>query len=428
MNGRPLSQFIRKFFESRAALDARAYNTHLAFRITLSSGAQIDLSTEPLLMTSMSKRGESVTLEPPIFFQGKVLTAPDIQFTQTDANDGGTTFTVSNLDYLLSALIPENERLFDGAQVTVYLCFPKGDGGFEGLIYGIGNLRTSEGDHEFAPISYVSDLSDKSVTAGGRDITQKCLNILGVMSGRSWCGATGLAVGATCSKVYDDDENGCAFYGMQSQFQGVPFFNPNGLVANYGGTVTGGGWGQWGGTGCFDVGSYFKTPSGAVRGRELKRGDALVNHLGQVAVVNDLKISFAEYRYLMKSSAGARAIVSASHLTLVSFDDDKGVAVYSLTQGNTPTSDGNGAIVWRQQVDSGIITPDGEIKIVADINGRAVMTEFALEIAPSGEVLELELSDPKTYCAGQTPDKYFGAHNKPIYNDLPIYGGSQVSI
>ena len=34
-NGRPLSQFIRRFFETRAAMDARAYKTHLAFKIKL---------------------------------------------------------------------------------------------------------------------------------------------------------------------------------------------------------------------------------------------------------------------------------------------------------------------------------------------------------------------------------------------------------
>lgn len=416
-------------------MDARVYNTHLAFKIRLSTGAIVPISTQPLTMTSVSKRGESVTLDEPEVFIGKVLTAPDIQFTQTDANDGSTNIIVSNLDYLLSALIPEPDRLFDGATVTVYLCFPKPDGSYEGLIYGIGNLRTSEGDHEFAPISYVSDLSDKSVTAGGRDLTQKCLNVLGVMSGRSWCGATDLPDGAVCSKVFDDAAGGCAYYGQQSQFQGVPFFNPNGLVENYGGTVTGGGWGShWGQTGCFDVESFFKTPTGAVQGGELKQGDPLVNHLGQIAIINDLQVLWSDFRYLITSPTGARAVVSASHLVLTSFDDESGAAIYSLIGSNAVNLHGdiesNDKRIWRKQVESGIIT-DAEtetIKIVADINGRAMMTEFKMEIAAAGNVLAVSLTAPNTYSAGLEPNLYFGAHNKPIYNDLPIYGFGNQSL
>lgn len=405
-------------------MDARAYNTHLAFKIRLSSDAEILLSTEPLFMTSVSKRGESVTLDTPEFYQGKVLTAPDIQFTQTDASDGSTNIIVSNLDYLLSALIPEENRLFDGASVTVYLCFKKDDGSFEGLIYGVGNLRTTEGDHEFAPISYVSDISDKSVTAGGRDLTQKCLNELGVNSGRSWCGAV-VSGHATCSKVFDDKKSGCAFYGQESQFQGVPFFNPNGLVDNYAGTVGGGGWIEPNQTGCFDADSFFKTTDGAKRGRDLREGDQLVDHLNRISTIQKIRISWADYRYLMESkTTPARAIVSASHLALTSFDDAVGVAVYSLIYAPAVNLfgdiAGNDARVRQKQLEAGIITEDEAIKIVADIYGRAAMTEFNLQIAPSGEVVEIELTAPNTYSAGIKVGEYFGAHNKPIYNNLPI--------
>lgn len=429
MNGRPLSPFIKNFFASRAALDARAYNTHLAFLIRLKTDALIPLSTEPLLMTSQSKGGESVTLLEPISFQGKVLTAPDIQFTQTDASDGSTQIIVSNLDYLLTSLIPEEDRLFDGATVTVYLCFKKPDGTYEGLIYGKGNLKAAEGDHEFAPFSYVSDLSDKTKTAGGVELTQKCTNLFGVFDAarRSWCPASGFPSGSKCSKVFDDDEAGCAFWGLQAFFKGVPFFNPNGLVDGYGGVVTGGGWIEppvIGG--CYDLYSFYDTPEGARRGDLLKEGDALLNPYGETVIIQSLEVLFSRYRYLLETPSGAAAICSADHRVLTGFGDEKGTALYSLIQSEAENLkgrvDGNFEKTLRLQLEAGLIGADAvSPHIIISAGAGAFFSPFTLRLAEAGKVLRLTVSSPNTYQAGLRPNLYVGAHNKPIYQNLPIY-------
>jgi len=390
-------------------MDSRAYNTHLAFDVTLRTGAHIYFSTQPLTMTSKSTAGVSVAISPQPYI-GKVTSPPDIVFTQTAATDGATPFTVTNLDYLISALIPEEDRLFDDADVNVYICFKKSDGSYEGLLYAIGRLKGIEGDHEIATISFVSDMSDKDITVGGRQLTQKCLNILGVNSGKSWCRATG-TTGLTCTKVLDDKVGGCAFYGQQDVFQGVTFFNPNTILGTGFGTDT---TPTGGNQGCYDVESYFRTVDGTPTGDTLKRGDRMLNHNEEIGLVESVEIIWAEYRYLIEAPSGASGIVSVSHPFLTHFEDTRGTGVLSLlATDNKPSR----ALIWQQENDL-VGDDETQARIVEHVLGRKFLTPFKATIAPSGYVVKIGMTDPHTYLAGREIGKYLSAHNqKPVYNN-----------
>lgn len=407
MFGRPLSPFILSFFETRAAKDARAYNTQLAMKITLKTGAVVYYATASMIIDSLSQNAVSVTLGSPMTFFGKIIAAPELSHSQTDSNDGGTAFTITNLDYLISALIPEPDRLFDGAQVTFYIGFPKPSGNYEGLVYAKGLLKSVSGDHNEASISFVSDVSDKDNKAGGRELTQRCLNVLGVNQGRSWCGAI-VDPSDTCSKILDDEENGCVFWGQEHAFQGIPFFNPNGLIANYSGDASGTG---IGGDiiGCFDVNSYYRTVERIKQGFELRRGDKLLNHRDEVMVIERLEVFWAEHRYRVRTTSGASAIVSATHKFLTRLDDGKGTCITSLLQ-----TDKNE--ILQKQIDDGVAAPYESLpRIVEYIRGRGVLSSFEATVAPSGYCVKIKGTAPHTYVGGEEQGKYLSAHNLKPY-------------
>lgn len=428
---RILSAFFTEFFADRALLDERAYNSHVGMLLTLKGGAQLAVATGEFTLTSVSSRGASIPVSPPVFFEEKLLSAPEIQFSQTSSADGSTGATVGNLDYLLSGLMVEETRILDGAKVTVYICLEKPDGSYEGMVYGVGNVRASDADEETARLNYVSDLSDRNSIVGGRELTQKCLNELGVVAGKSFCPAPN-AIGGFCSKIFDDSEAGCDFWQQQAFFNGVPFYNPNSptaAVTNGGGGIggiggDGSGWAEptvvgWG---CPDVNSFLKTPTGWQRGRELKAGDKLIDHLDRIVLIEKIEVIRSAYRYLIESSSGARGIFSANHPVLTDFDDATGTALYALTE-NAPDNEATALerIVNRQS-EAGIIPPrrkkDGAA-IVEFSAGAARLSQVKFSVTSAGDVLKISIGAPNIYIAGLTKGAGFAGHNvKPIYNDL----------
>lgn len=440
---RILSSFFTQFFSDKAELDERAYNSHSGFVIALESGAKINVATGEFTMTSLSRKGESIPLAEPIFFEEKLLSAPEIQFTQGDNADGSTGVTIGNLDYLLTGLMVESSRVLDGAKITTYVCLRKTDGTYEGLIYAYGNLRVSGGDSDEAKIEFVSDMSDRNVTAGGLEITQKCLNELGVITGLSFCPAPNLPEGANCSKIKDDKEAGCGYWGQEAFFKGIAFYNPN-TLPNYpsisgvgggagGGLIGGGDYGGWqeplylGGGDCPDADSFFKTPKGWKRGRDLREGDALIDHLDRIALIEKIEIVQSNFRYLIESPSGAKGIFSANHPVITSFDDEKGTALYALLPSDKPT-DARQKVLKRQEL-LGIFNPKDEnddLKIIEFAGGASRLTKFSYRIAKAGEVLKISLTAPHIYIAGLTSGAGFAGHNlKPMYSRLEVWQVAQ---
>jgi hypothetical protein len=442
---RNLSTLLDSFFAEKAELDERAYNSHIGLEIVLKTGATIPVGTTEFTLTSLSRKGASVDLSEPITFEGKLLSAPDIQFAQGDGQDGGTPASISNLDYLITQLIPEPNRLFDGAQVVVYLCFKKQDETYEGIIYGVGKLQVADGDSDIASVSYVSNMSDPTNTGGGREITQRCLNELGVTTGFSFCPAPDVPSDGVCSKVKDDKVAGCVFWGQEPFFKGIAFYNPNGVVNNYplsgsggdsgglsggGGGVTGG-WNEpllVGGGGCPDVNSWFRSVGGVwIHGRRLKKGDRLLDHLDRIVIVEKVEPVFAEFRYLIESpETGAKCIFSADHPVLTAYDDEKGAALYTLLPDASDTSDkSTRARILKAQAEAGIYNPSDEsddLRIVGFAGGVAQMTKFLFRITTAGQVLKLSLNAPNIYIAGYSKGAGFAGHNiKSMYSGLEVY-------
>jgi hypothetical protein len=412
---RNFSPFITNFFAERASLDARAYNTHLALEIILGNDAVLRYASGDVVLTTLSKNGASITLDEPFIFDPKILQTPTLQFSQANQSDGSTPFDITNLDYLLSALIPDENKLFRGAKITVYLCFPKNDGTYEGVIWGKGNVRQNDADEETAQISFISDLSDQSITAGGAEITQKCLNIFGVNEGTSWCGATGFPVDSTCTKVFNDKTNGCAFWGQQHAFKGVSFFNPN-VVSGYSGTPTGGGGFDIPPTNCVDPKMYFKSlDRGWILGNELIDGETLVDLHGNNSTIEKVERFWAEYRYKVISPLGFYIICSASHPFQTSFDDIDGTAISSLIADQNPNSK-FAKIIEQQTGKPPAQLEMPSVEIVAQKHGVNLMSKFGLQVAAAGWVLRLSLLKNHLFLAGNKPNFGFGCHNqKPIY-------------
>jgi hypothetical protein len=393
--GRNFSPFITDFFASRAAADARAYNAQFGLDITLRSGVPLRVG---------SKGGASIALAPALSFTGKIEQIPEIFLSQDETADGSGVFNIINLDYLLSALIPEPTRLLDKAECTPYVCLPKPDGTYEGVIMARGFLRLSEGDDQTATLSYVSDLSDRTVIADIRELTQRCLNVFAVIdpARRSWCGAaldpTVNPSTDTCTFVFDDEDGGCAFWGQQATFQGVSFFNPE-SVQGYGGPLDGGGgWDPTDGGGriggdCCDEEGWWLFADGIWRGGEnVQEGEALIDHRGDIGIVSHVERVWAEYRYLLRSSSGTEAVITPTHPLILSMTDERGTAAMQT-----------------------IGSKDKNLRVV-DYATRPALSRFRLRPYPSGWVLRIHMTRPHMYIAGRRPGRGIAGHNeKPIY-------------
>ncbi len=399
---RKLSSFIQGLFDEAAATGERAFRTHTAVMFTLSNGTSFNVATGEILLTSKSYNHLSVPIDP-VSFVAKAIKIPSFRHSQGTAPDAGE-LSLINLDYVISQLIPEPTRLFDGAKAKVYICFPKPDGTYEGVLYFIGHVRGLSGDDDEAPITLISDLSDKKAVIG-EEITQRCLHELG----DDGCGAQFLDPDDECSKEFDDKENGCWFYGQMHAFSGVPFINPSALVAGYGGTGTGGGWDEpIIRTGCVDLFSWIRTIEGGwIHAPNLKEGDPVEDLRGRISLVKKIEEKFVNYRYLIEATNGAELICSADHPLISSFDDEKGKQAYTL----------------RNYLD--VLNGDAEVsdQLLTVCEGFIEHTDkFKLFPLAPGKVLNISLEgNIQTYTAGAKKGFGFDGHNnKPVYSFTEI--------
>lgn len=423
--GRSLSPFLLNFFAEKAAQDARFYNSHLAIEITLKNASQLHYATGKVILSTLSVDGVSVAVDPEVEFEPKITNPPDIQFTQGSNADGSTPFDISNLDYLLSGIIPEPTRLFDNAKATVYICFPKPDGKYEGVIYTKGVLNQTDADDRVARLTFVSDLSNKTITTGGKSITQRCVNELGVSNSRSFCpSGSDIPAESVCSKEFDDEVAGCAFWGRQAFFNGVSFFNPEGLVPNYSGVIGGSGWGFIPPTRCVAADTWFLMADGSPKkGKDLKKGDMVKNHLGEVTVIDSVELFHAEMRYRVRSqNSGTTLICTPTHPFLISPTDKKGTSILSLLPDHNPSS--KYSQIVADQVRIGITPPDKQengARVVEYVNGIVRMSNIGVSVVSAGECVNIHTTDGHLLLHGEEKGKYFAGHNsKPFFDDLEI--------
>lgn len=372
----------------------RTYNTEIGFHIRLSDASEIYLGTHTFTMDKLTQPNQTVASITPVNFTGKIASASEFKHSQSKAPDYGAAELV-NLDYTYTQLVADAQRLYEGAQVTAYLCFPRADGNYTGVIYFIGLVREIQGDDESASMTVIHQLSSRAATMG-KEITQRCTNELG----DAWCG---VPVGTlslpddTCSKVYSDKANGCLKWG--GIFNGVPFINPNGIIANYSGTIGGGGWGGGDGQNCPDVDSWFYALDGWIHGSELRDGVILKTHHDQPVTVTGVERVRADYRYLVKCNrTGVEVIVSATHKFLRSADDLKGKACVS----------------WDFNDDLVLVTPQGVQLSYGRQNFKANFAlgeDYSITPYTGGDVLKLSTSAPHLYVAGRSKGAGFASHN-----------------
>lgn len=390
---RPRSAFIDEFFASRALSNARAYNTEIAFSIHLADDTIIRYGSATIVIDTLSQGSISIPITP-LVFSPRVSGKPEFRHTQTKAVDASQ-FQLVNLDYLITQLIPDIARPFDNAKVIVYLCYPKADGNYEGMIYDLFVITSVEGDDENADISMVSDISARNAMLG-MEITQRCQNIFGDF----WCGVTHIPLGGECSLIWNDRTGGCLYWG--GVFKGVPYINPSGYVPGYYGPPLDPGTGGFeppigGGGHCPDPRMWFRSANGGhIRGLDLKAGEAILWN-ETPGIIEAVEKVHAQYRYLVETATGPAFIGSASHKFLTSYDDDKGMPLHE----------------WKQSFDMIGRSPERGRHM---IDGGA--DNYTIRIAPPGDVLILMIKGSNKYDCGRNKGYTLESHNKPIYGDL----------
>ncbi len=395
---RPISSVIQAIFDNAAALGSNTYNTELAAEVVLQDGTQLNWATKAIIMDSISTAGSSLSITP-VTFVARLSGAPDIRHTQGKAPDSAS-MDVINLDYIVTSAMPTSARPYNNAYVTLYLAFPKPGGNYEGVPYFYGLLRDLQGDDETATFGPVSDLSNKAAVMG-REITQRCLNVLG----DTWCGVNNLPGGAVCTNFWHDTAAGCLYWG--GNFKGAPFINPNGLVNGSTSGVTGGdGGGGWD-SHCPDVEtSWFPSADGGhIHASDLKVGDRIYTLDKEIVTVERARIIFSEYRYQTFTRVGAGLTHSASHSFLTRPNDDKGRAASK-------------------------INPDLHNLVISDLRNTSLSmhgnsnmqrdAEYHLKPVAGGDVLELSVSAPNTYLVTNRKGIYLASHNKAID---PVFTG-----
>lgn len=397
---RKLSPFIQGLFDEAALTGERAFRTHVAVQFILTDGTPYNVGTGEILLTSKSYNYESIEIDP-ISFISRAVQVPSFRHSQGNAPDAGE-LALINLDYLISQLIPEPTKLFEGAKAKVYICFPKPDGTFEGVLYFVGNVRGLSGDDDEAPITLISDLSDKKAVIG-EEITQRCLHELGDAE----CGAQFLPEDAECSKEFDDKVSGCWFWGQMHAFSGIPFINPSALVSGYSGT-SGGGWDEGGGGGCVDLFSWIRSVDGFwINAQDLKEGDPVEDLRGRISIVKKIEEKFVNFRYLIEATNGAELICSSDHPLIVGMEDEKGKQAYTL----------------RNYLDKLNGETEHTDRLLSIVNGFTEFTDkYKLYPLAPGKVLNISLEgDVQTYTAGRKKGFGFDGHNnKPVYSFTEI--------
>lgn len=377
----------------------RTYNTEIAVEFALGNGSFLYYATKGLVMDTLSQGTSSVSITP-VTFVSRLEGTPELRHSQAKAPDAGE-FEIVNLDYVISASIPTVGKPWDNTFCTVYLCFPKANGNYEGLVYFVGALANLTGDDEKAGASVISDLAMKGSYVGA-EMTQRCTNTFQ----DAWCGVNNVPGGSTCSLVYHDKVNGCLYWG--GQFKGVPFINPNGIAVGSNGTGngddgTGGGWGH--GHHCLDLDTtwYPSANGGDIHARDMKPGEVILNHFDQAATVQHVENFMAPYRYGIETHFGASVISSATHRLLRAANDDIGRAAMDVVS----------------QGDDILVKLHKRLRLARQTDTRS---DYRTVIAPPGMVQEITVTGVHTYLAGRQRGKWIANHNKeldPFY--IPIF-------
>ena len=175
---------------------------------------------------------------------------------------------------------------------------------------------------------------------------------------------------------------------------GVPWWGDDG-----GGGSGGGGFEDYTPPSCPDVDTtiFPSANGGIIKGVDMRKGEAILNHSNEVVIVEQCEKVWAEYRYYTETILGANLINSATHHFLTHKDDDKGKSAMRI----------------RQDQDDLVCSIRHNICL-------AYQTEFTPYHA--GYVLRMSVSSPHTYLAGQHEGLYLASHNKPIYIPIGYYG------
>lgn len=359
-----------------ALLRNEAVRAQIGVEITLSDNTILRWGTADFFLETYN----STRIPYEAAFVSKLRQLPELRFALTSVVDGGR-FTFENLDYAISQTLGGAGYAFARAQVRVFYCFQVGPY-YQGELLFIGRLRDALGNSTIAEFSVVSDLADVKALVANRQLTQKCLAVLG----DDRCGLS-VNPGDVCTKVFDDAVGGCAFWGNQARFWGVPFITAEQLGI---GTLGGGsGWiepGSGGGGGgyCCDPFHYVKTPQGAKRLGELQPGDMVLDHTGGIGLVTKAKVRLAPRRYFLETSNGLRIVCTPKH------------PVYARLKENN---------VWREIGYAPLInlTKPQATEILTHNGQHTEWATYSLGVTNSGPVVELTLEAPHWYLVNAEP-------------------------
>lgn len=369
-----------------ALLRNEAVKSQIAVEITLQDNSVFYWGTADFVLDFINNNGDKAEFNQTII--SKLRQVPEIRFALTTVLDGGR-FTFENLDYAISQTLGSEGYAYARAKVRIFYCMLLANAWYGELIF-VGKLRDANANSTVAEFGVVSDLADVKALVANRQLTQKCLAVLG----DDRCGLAGIGPGDVCTKVFDDPVGGCLFWGNQARFWGVPFITAEQL--GIGTTGGGSGWIEPGGGGrhCCDPSHFVKTPTGYAVLGELQPGDAIIDHLGQITLVTKTERPLAPRRYFLKTANGLQIVCSPSHPVYLRIKVNEG---------------------WQEKGEMSVLNlgkyPDGEI---LTHNGRHVeWATFQIGISNPGPVIALSLEHERLYLVNSVPEQGgIVSHNK----------------
>lgn len=359
-----------------ALLRNEAVKAQIGVEITLQDASVLYWGTAAFQLQWINNNGAKVDYGH--IFTSKLRQVPEIRFALTSVLDGGR-LTFENLDYALSQTLGSEGYAYARAAVRIFYCVFTDDEWYGEIIF-VGKLRDANANGTVAEFGVVSDLADVKALAANRELTQKCLAVLG----DNRCGLAGIGPTDVCTKVFDDAVGGCLFWGNQARYWGVPFITPQQL--GIGTTGTGSGWIDPGdGYRCCDPSHFVKTPSGYSILGNLKSGDPIIDHEGRVVLVTKTERGLAPRRYFVRTANGLTIVCTPTHPVFARIKkEDKWDEL-----GHTPLI----RLAGAENVE--ILTHNGR---------HQEWTPFALAPTNPGPIVKLSLESPHWYLVNATPD------------------------
>lgn len=376
-----------------ALLRNEAVKSQIGVEITLVDSTRIYWGTADFALQTIAVNGEVTNYGKN--FVSKLRQVPEIRFSLTSVTDGGR-FTFENLDYAISQTLGSEGYAYAGAAVKVFYCLWTGSA-YDGELIFVGKLRDATGNSTVAEFGCISDLADVKALVANRELTQKCLAVLG----DNRCGLSGIGPGDHCTKVFDDAVGGCLFWGNQARFWGVPFLTAERLGV---GTVgSGSGW-EPGGTGfCCDPAHFVRTPHGYAVLGDLKAGDVIIDHTGKCSLITKSERTLAPRRYVLRTNNGLSIICSPQH------------PVFARVQEGER---------WRELGKTSLtsLRPEQTMEILTHNGRHQEWTGYALGVSNAGPVVKLSLEHPNWYLVNATPDNggIVSHNNKPIFWETSV--------